>query len=152
MKKPVLNAREILGPKDTAREMARLSKTYWADVRRFLNWPVHKFFRFVANLPYKPDPQNVEATARPKWALSKSVPFRDCDDKSVLLGAYFYGRGIPFVFVATSKRPDKRLHHVFPAIVRRDGSLIPTDATYPRNTLGSVEPFTRSELLTGVIQ
>lgn len=113
----------------TGREMRRLASCYCSDLGTWLNVPFLSFYRFVCELPYIPDPPDIETVSRPLFTLNPDYAPRDCDDKAVLLGAWFKAHGDKLRFVATSTRPDKRLHHTFMQL--ENGLFI--DATYKKN-------------------
>lgn len=121
----------------TAAEMARLSVQYAADLGEKSSWPLQKIFAYVKNLPYRRDPQNVESLARPAYTMRRNFPWRDCDDKAIILGAWCSANMIPFRFLASSRRPDKTLHHVF-LEAQAGAAPIILDATYPSHKLGSL--------------
>ena len=114
----------------TAGEMRRLVENYWTDLGPWLNVPFLCFYRYVCDLPYIADPQNVEFVSRARLTLN---PFfkvaRDCDDKAVLLACWWHAHGDGKRFVASSTKPDKKLHHVFMQL--ESGIFI--DATYSKN-------------------
>lgn len=91
--------------------------------------PFLDYYRHVCDLPYIPDPKNVETVSRPIYTLNEAYGPRDCDDKSVLLAAWLVAHGEPLRFVASSTRRDKMLHHVF---VQLENGLF-LDATYGYN-------------------
>jgi len=139
----------LISPQATAAEMTRLVKAYAGDLGEKAAWPLSKFFNYVKNLPYRRDPQRVESIARPALAMNPKIPWRDCDDKSILLAAWCESNFYPWRFVASSKRPDKTLHHVF---VEAQGPNKPIylDATYHFHKLGSLAAnYTSLEPLTG---
>jgi len=143
--KPLISAPE------TAREMARLSVKYSSDLGDMAKWPLEKFYKFVKDLPFRSDPQGHESIARPSLTLGKDWPWRDCDDKSILIGAWCFANKIPFKFQASSKHPSGHLHHVY-VIAKIDKMPFVIDATYPRNTLGIMDKgITKIQNLTGDI-
>jgi len=123
---------------DTAAQMAELVRMYSGDLGKMAKWPLPKFFRHVASLEFRPDPQGQESIARPRITLDKSWPWRDCDDKSILIGSWLYQNKIPFFFRATSKRRDGLLHHVFP-VATIDGRETVLDATYKTGQIGKID-------------
>ena len=109
----------------TAAEMVRITKTYAADLGPWLRVPFAVYYRYVCELPYIPDPENIETVSRPAFTLCPEYGPRDCDDKAVLCAAWWHAHGVPVCFVATSTRPNRQLQHVCCMI---PGFLI--DATY----------------------
>ena len=142
---------ELKNADQTALSMVDLVQRYAGDIGQKAKWPLAKYFRFVANLEYRPDPKGNEAIARPRLTLADNWPWRDCDDKAILIGSWCYLNGLPFRFVASSKRPDHRLHHVW-VMAKIEGKDFPLDATYPKNFLGYKDPSNKVEKdLTGDI-
>lgn len=135
----------------TGAEMLRLVKSYAQDIGEMKNWNFPRFYNFVKNLEYRADPQGNEIISRPARTLQKNWPWRDCDDKAVLIGSWLWLNGIPFKFRASSNRPDKQLHHVYVVADFPAGQKI-VDATYPKNTLGTEEPNTKIQELTTMQQ
>ena len=113
----------------TGAEMRRLVETYCIDLGAWLAVPFMQFYRHVCFLPYVPDPDNVETVSRPAYTLNGNYGPRDCDDKAVLCASWWHGHGRPVRFVASSTKPDKKLHHVF---LQLDNGVF-IDATYPKN-------------------
>jgi hypothetical protein len=136
----------------TAAEMARLAVQYSSDLGEKSSWPLQKIFSYVKNLPYRRDPENTESLARPALSMRPGFPWRDCDDKAIILGAWCAANMIPFRFLASSRRPDKSLHHVF-LEAQAGAAPIILDATYPSHKLGALArtDYTKIEPLTGWI-
>ena len=114
------------GPEQTGREMIRLIRSYANDLQALAYLPLEWFFHFVSMLPYRKDPKQVEFIQRPYYSL-KDTPFRDCDDKSILMASWAYLRKIPVRLVAGGK--GRQLTHVFPEFLIK-GRWIAMDATY----------------------
>lgn len=126
--------RDSLGYGHTIAEMFRLSRQYRGDVAEFSGDAPARFYDRVRSLPYIRDPQGVETVARPAYTLRPDWTPRDCDDKTVLLGAYAELCGIPYRFVAAGK--GRFPQHVYPEF-QLGGVWLPFDATYPdRSRLG----------------
>jgi hypothetical protein len=136
----------------TAAEMARLAVQYSSDLGEKSSWALQKIFGYVKNLPYRRDPENTESLARPALSMRPGFPWRDCDDKAIILGAWCAANMIPFRFLASSRRPDKSLHHVF-LEAQAGAAPIILDATYPSHKLGALArtDYTKIEPLTGWI-
>jgi hypothetical protein len=101
----------------------------------------------VKKIPYKRDTEPVEVLARPSRLLSGE--FRtgiDCKKKAVLLGAWAVRNNVPYRLVASSRRPDRRYHHVFPQFYLR-GSWVNVDATYSNMKLGENKTCTACEVI-----
>ena len=124
-----LTKKNLVDVHQTAAEMRRLSCRYCSDLGGWLCVPFLDYYRHVCELPYYPDPPEVETVAAAAWLHAHCDPVR---------------------FVATSTKPDGTLCHVF--VQMKNGLLI--DATYPQNAefLGDYPYFrdvTRFEALTG---
>ena len=145
-----LTKKNLVDVHQTAAEMRRLSCRYCSDLGGWLCVPFLDYYRHICELPYYPDPPEVETVSRPLYTLMPDYSPRDCDDKSVLIASWLHAHGDPVRFVATSTKPDGTLCHVF--VQMQNGLLI--DATYPQNAefLGDYPYFrdvTRFEALTG---
>jgi hypothetical protein len=146
-----LTQTRLVSANDTAENMTRLVSLYANDLGDKINWPLQKFYDFVKGLPFKSDPPGHESIARPALTLQSSWPWRDCDDKSILIGSWLYSNKIPFKFQASSKAPSGLLHHVY-VVARINGKPFVIDATYPRNRLGVMDRgTTKIQNLTGEI-
>jgi hypothetical protein len=144
--KPLISAAE------TAREMANLAVKYSSDLGEKAAWPLEQFYKYVKNLPFRSDPMGHESIARPRLTMGESWPWRDCDDKSILMGAWCFANKVPFKFQASSKAPSGVLHHVYVVAKDKTGLPVVLDATYPRNTLGVMDRgTTKIQDLTGDI-
>lgn len=142
----------LVDPRQTAREMARICTQYAADLGELAKMPLPRFFDLVRKLPYMPDPQAAETLSRPKYLLEKDYPFRDCDDKAILVGSWCYLNGHPFGFYASSVKPNRALHHVW-TVANINGRAVVIDPTYKHHKLGELprrECITRIEKLIEV--
>jgi hypothetical protein len=151
----IMQARLIQKPlksaQDTAAQMVELVQMYSSDLGKMTKWTLPKFFRHVSQLEFRPDPPGQESIARPKITLDKSWPWRDCDDKSILIGSWLFENKVPFFFRATSKRRDGLLHHVFP-VALINGRETVLDATYKTGQIGKIDKkVSNSVNLTGNI-
>lgn len=101
----------------------------------------------VKNIPYKKDTAPVEVIGRPARLLngefSRGI---DCKKKAILLSAWAVRNNIPYRLIASSRRPDKKFHHVFPQIALR-GEWINFDATYKHMKMGGDKTGTAFEVL-----
>lgn len=126
----ILKTNNLNSVYQTGEEMRRLVENYYTDLGAWLNVPFMVFYRFVCDLPYIKDPDNVEFVSRAGLTID---PFfniaRDCDDKAVLLACWWHGHGDGKRFVASSTKPSKKLHHVF---LQLENGIF-CDATYPKN-------------------
>lgn len=125
----------------TGEKMRRLVCLYWPDLGAWLERPFVDFYVHVCRLPYIADPPGVETVSRPAYTLNGAYGPRDCDDKAVLCASWWHGHGRPVRFVASSTKPDKKLHHVF---LQLDNGVF-VDATYKKNQqfLGNYPYFSK---------
>lgn len=102
------------------------------------------YYTYVRNIPYRQDIKPVEVIGRPLQLVK--MRSLDCKKKSVLMGSYASYYGIPYHFVASSNRPDRRIHHVYPEIYLGNVWVV-CDATYPNYYLGMEKYTTAKEVL-----
>lgn len=128
----------LVSKDQTGKEMYRLANSYQKDLSIIPITPDGKTlhdvdletaFKIVKDIPYRRDTKPIEVLARPGVLLQQSNNGLDCKKKSILLSSYLSGRGIPFRLVASSRRIDKRVHHVFPQI-KFGSHYLDLDATY----------------------
>lgn len=148
---------ELKGVRHTGAEMLRLSVDFCDDVACFDGYTLEQFFNMVKSLTYKKDPPGVEHLSRPAASLSKYATYRDCDDKAILIAAYLTRQAklgkkfIPWRFVAVSKKPDRRLHHVVNEVLINGEPRI-IDATYPHNSFYKKDAFTAFQPITDWVE
>lgn len=128
----ILTKNKLRDVRQTGDEMRRLVQNYYTDLGAWLSVPFLQFYEYVCNLPYIPDPENVEFISRPELTLDPNFTIaRDCDDKSVLLACWWAcpGHERKKRFVASSTKPNGKLHHVFTQL--ENGIFL--DGTYKKN-------------------
>ena len=126
----ILTTDKLKSVYQTGAKMRRLVRDYWSDLGPWLNVPFVEYYRYVCALPYISDPDGVEFVSRPRLTLDPNYSIaRDCDDKAVLLACWWTGHGDKCRFVASSTKPNGRLHHVF---MQHESGLF-LDATYKKN-------------------
>lgn len=139
----------------TAHEMYRLINQYFNDIddiyvnRNGRKIPVSQlsiqdFFDMVKNIPYLKDTAPVEIIKRPIYVHRSMAG--DCKKKSILMGAFFKKRGIPYRLIGSSKKKNGRIHHVFPQ-AKINGKWRNMDATYNNYSPGQPKIVTRAEIL-----
>lgn len=112
----------------TANRIKKLVKTYPKDLEAvkvssggketaLCDIPIIEFFIYVKNIPYRRDPSPLEIVARPYYILKHQNLGMDCKKKAVLIGSYCQYNRIPYRFIGSSKRKDKRVHHIFPQVI-----------------------------------
>jgi hypothetical protein len=147
----------LISKNQTGREMYRMINGTAQDLKGiFFNvngkkvsadkLPLVSWFNYVKNIPYRRDPKPREIIARPKHIVNFESLGADCKKKSLLMAAWLKNNKIPFRFIASSKRPDKKIHHVFPEGKIAD-QWIPLDATYKTNSIGMNREDTKREVL-----
>jgi len=141
-----IKRRRLYGKEQTGAEMYNLVDRTAADINGLSKVPLCDYFNLIKNIPYRRDIKPREIIARPKHLFKFKNAGLDCKKKSLLIAAWAKQNKIPFRFVATSRRPDKRVHHVFPQILL-SGQYINVDATYPYNRINQKKPITNFIIL-----
>ena len=118
------------------------AKLFKSDIGTLAGLSAVEFFNHVRALPYVEDPDGIERVSRPAFTLDGSWNnSRDCDDKTLLMGAYFETHSVPWRIVVAGNSFDPlrgcfRPHHVYPEAML-NGQWIPFDATFPdRSEIG----------------
>lgn len=96
----------------TARSMYALVLAFASDLGTLANLPLPHFFDVIRKLPYIRDKRGQEVVARPALIL-KEFPAIDCKKKAILCASYLQLHGVPWRFMSSSVRKDKKIHHVF---------------------------------------
>jgi len=137
----------------TGREMYRLIDQYSGDIdfihvkgKPLSSFNLFEYFDYVKNIPYRKDIKGIEVVSRPAKIINNKDVGMDCKKKSILISAYLKSRNIPFRLIASSKRPDKRIHHVFPQM-KIDGKWLNMDATYSDYKPLELKTVTKAEVL-----
>jgi len=104
------------------------------------------FFDFVRKIPYRRDPRPVEVVARPYYLFKHRNLGIDCKKKSILIAAFLKSKGIPYRFIGSSNRADKKIHHIFPQ-AKIDNEYVNVDATYKEYKLFGPKTVTAWEVL-----
>lgn len=118
----------------TVREVFRMAREYKNDVLEFpeMRGDVFEAYNYVRSLPYVEDPKGIEFVTRPSQTLWKGwAGPRDCDDKTLALGAYAEQNKIPWraVVCGASDIPEHNPHHIYPEF-KLNGVWVAMDATY----------------------
>lgn len=141
----------------TGREMYKMVNSTAADLKGIFfgsnglsisadRLPLVEYFNYVKNIPYRRDPKPREILARPAHIAKFSELGADCKKKALMIAAWLKLNKIPFRFIAASRRPDKRIHHVFPQ-GRIADQWVNLDATYKRYRIGMPRSDTKQEVL-----
>lgn len=123
----------------TGAAMGRLAIEYARDMAPYAALPVTEVQRIVRQIPYVRDPEGEEAVHRPWITLMGRGIGRDCDDKSICMGAWARLRGYPFRFVAVGRGTPgskSKYHHVFCEIDLPGYGWTRVDATYDHDRIG----------------
>lgn len=142
----------------TGKEMHRLIKQYATDLDNifvrvngrmipFSSLTIEQAFEAVRKMPYRRDVKPTEVVARPEIIMRNSPLGIDCKKKAILLSAYMKRRGLPFRLIASSKKRNRRIHHVFPQM-NVAGKWHNMDATYSHYRPFQLKNVTRAEVLT----
>ena len=126
---PVLTIHPDLNVDFSVSQIIRLAKQYASDLQNYSNQDFFTFYNYVRELPYIPDPKGKETISRPAYTVNQDWKgCRDCDDKTVLIGAFCELKKIPWRVVVVGVR--EYPHHVYPEIMHL-GKWTQSDATYP---------------------
>lgn len=147
----------LLDKKQTAKDMYRLVNRYYKDLDIFYlrsgkklipisKLSFKKFYNMVKHLPYRKDIKPIEVTSRPYYLLAFPKVGIDCKKKAILIASYLKKNNMPYRFIASSKKKDKRIHHVFPQVFL-NGVWYNADATYSRFNLFEPKFVTKAEVL-----
>jgi len=143
--------------KQTVDEIKRIAGKYTGDLNNFsVNYknnilPLSRlskdqFFEFVKKIRYRKDKSPIEIVVRPKHLLKNVSLGADCKKKSTLCATYFEANKIPYRLIGSSKRPDKKIHHIFPQI-KNGNTWKNFDATYSHYKMGEPKIVTKIEIL-----
>lgn len=141
----------------TGNEMHRLINRYSGDLRDIKVWRGGKLvpftsldlmgaFDLIRKIPYQRDIPPKEIVSRPRYIFQNRNNGADCKKKSILYASYLRERGIPYRLIASSRKKNRRVHHVFP-----QGNFLGQwrncDATYSHYRLFEPKCVTRMEVL-----
>ena len=96
---------------------------------------LQEVFKKIKNLPYRPDPVNVETLMRPAYTMNMQGSGGDCDCKALALASYAKLNSIPYRFIAIRRPGRKSLHHVALEMYTSNRWLF-LDPTYRFNVTG----------------
>jgi hypothetical protein len=130
------NEINLTDKKQTGDSMYWIVDSFYSDLidfvisgKRCSDFTIIEWFNLVRKIPYKIDIKPIEIIARPKFLLMKSNTGLDCKKKAILIAAWAKCNNIEFRFMTSSKRLDKKIHHVFPQLFLNNRWLN-FDATY----------------------
>jgi hypothetical protein len=118
-------------------------------IRKMSDMTLQDFFNFVRRIPYRRDttnPHPKEIISRPHYIVKHRNLGMDCKKKAILLGSFLRCQGIPYRFIGSSQRRDRRVHHIFPQAFI-GGNWKNVDATYSDYRLFQPKRVTFSEVL-----
>lgn len=152
-----LTAKSLKNKDQTGKEMNRLIDQYSGDLHYiyvringklvpFSSLTLMEAFDIVRRIPYRKDTKPIEVVSRPNSILRNSRIGMDCKKKAILMAAYLKERGIPYRLIASSKKPNRKIHHVFPQMIVA-GKPLNMDATYPHYRPFQRKRLTRAEVL-----
>ncbi len=153
----MISARKLFSKDQTGREMNRLIDLYSGDLRKikvrhgnrlipFSSLPIDRAFDIVRRIPYRRDSKPIEVVARPRTILKNRSIGVDCKKKAIILGSYLRERKLPYRLIASSRLPNRRIHHVFPQVLI-GGQWLNYDATYSHYRPFQTKKITRMEVL-----
>ena len=105
-----------------------------------------QFYDFVRTIPYRMDNSPIEVISRPRHIIKLKNKGMDCKKKAILIGSYLKKNNIPFRFIASSNKPHKRIHHIFPQ-VQLFGEWRNMDATYQNYLMFEPKRVTAAEVV-----
>lgn len=108
--------------------------------------PLNVFFNFVKNIKYRQDKTPVEIISRPGYIIRHRDMGMDCKKKGILIASYLHKNRIPYRFICSSSRPNKKIHHIFPQAYLL-GKWNNIDATYNIYRMGKPKTVTKAEYL-----
>ena len=150
-------ARNNLSDKSqTVAEIRRLAREYSHDLSKYRlrgspldRLSLRAFYDFARAIPYRMDKSPVEVVSRPDHIIRHGVTVGvDCKKKCILMLAYANRNGIPARIITSSKRADKRHHHIFPQFLI-GGQWVNVDATYPNYEIAQPIRFTAWSVYNG---
>jgi hypothetical protein len=157
----MIKSEPLISKEQTGKEMKRITTKYCDDLRTiFMRYkgnlvsisdlPFIAYYDLIKNMRYKQDKAPVEVVARPKILLQgvQDGAGLDCKKKAILIASWIclnVGKK-NYRFIASSKRKDKQITHVFPEILVNQ-KWLPVDATYPQNKPFKMELLTNKEIL-----
>jgi transglutaminase-like putative cysteine protease len=121
--------------KSTGKIMYQVVEKYYTDMAPFASFSLIDIFDRIKNLPYRPDPVNIETLMRPAYTMRNQGSGGDCDCKALALASYARLHKIPFRFIAIRRPGRKSLHHVAVELYTSNRWLF-CDPTYRFNVLG----------------
>jgi len=113
---------------------------------RLSDFSLSEYFDFVRNIPYRKDGAPVEVVSRPYYILKHKNLGADCKKKAILMASFLRLKRIPFRYIGSSNRKDKKIHHIF-VQGKIDGEYKNLDATYPQYSMFQPKTVTAMEVL-----
>lgn len=152
-----IRSRRLTSKDETGRGMHRIINSFSGDLNEIKLWrngklipftslPIDQAFEVVKNIPYRRDTKPIEVIARPSEIIRKRNLGMDCKKKAILLASYLRERGIPYRLIASSRLPNRRIHHVFPQL-GFVGNWLNYDATYSHYKPFEEKTVTKMEVL-----
>jgi transglutaminase-like putative cysteine protease len=121
--------------KATGRIMRQVVERFYLDMAPYASYSLLRIFDVIKNLPYRPDPINVETLMRPSHTLAGRGTGGDCDCKAVALASWARLQQIPYQFIAIRRIGRKNLHHVAVELYTHNEWIF-CDPTYSFNVIG----------------
>jgi|WetSurMetagenome_2_1015567.scaffolds.fasta_scaffold05025_5 hypothetical protein len=144
----------LLNKEQTASRIKELVKKYASDLKIITireydttldQLTLEDYFDFVKNIPYRKDTAPIEVISRPYYICQYKYLGMDCKKKAVLMAAWCACNHIKYRFIGSSKRPDKKVHHIYVQALL-DGQWENIDATYDYYSLYDPKTETYSEV------
>lgn len=112
--------------------MRQMVDKYYLDMASYASFSPLEIYTLIRNLPYRPDPDNVETLMRPMYTMMMRGTGGDCDDKAIAFAAWAKLRGYSYHFVAIRRAGRPTFHHVAVELFMQ-GQWIFFDPTYRFN-------------------
>jgi hypothetical protein len=133
------------GENYTGKLMHELCREFFLDLGPALDWPFFTYWDFVRQIPYMDNERLIgnpwhEILSRPEYVFSGIFPGIDCKMKACLIGAWCYGNGWPYKFIACAEDGTRDIHHVFPLIYIPGEGFVSADCTFPNMRFGESKP------------
>lgn len=147
-----ITRRKLIDAKQTGRLMHQMINLFYRDMAPYASLSYPEFFNVIKNLPFNPDPDNVELIKRPFFTMNRIGPGGDCDDKTIAVCSWAKLAGIPWRIMGVGNRKKRLgrilLSHVRPELYIGD-NWISFDATYGFNILekNPNDKYDRMEIL-----
>lgn len=152
-----VNKQNLFSKDQTAQKMHWLVESFYTDLNSIFvpyqgkdiplsKLPIETFFNICKDIKYKIDEKPIELLMRPYYAIEARKKGLDCKKKAVLMASFAKANNIPYRFIASSIKKNKRKHHVFTQL-QINGEWINFDCTYDSYYIGQEKEVTSYEVI-----